>query len=134
LGLPGAAPGQDSASRGTGGWIASIRPAAAGTPPGGASHRLALGPDTSLHISALLAAGAAAAWARDAYLGGIDAASADRLLADCEHADGRGPTGLLCLPSLGGERFPVRDDALRGAVLGIDATTGPVDLYAGMLE
>src|SRR5699024_9444566 len=46
----------------------------------------------------------------------------------------RSPTGLLVLPSLGGERYPVRDDRLRGAVLGIDASTGPIDLYAATLE
>lgn len=134
LGITGPAPGQDHASLGTSGWIASIRPAAPGTPPHGASHRLALGPGTELHISAVLAAGAAAAWARRAYLAGLDATAADALLEAREREHGRGPTGLLVLPSLGGERFPVRDDALRGAVLGLDAATAPRDLYAATLE
>ena len=33
-----------------------------------------------------------------------------------------------------GERFPVRDGDLRGAVLGIDAGTRGIDLYAALLE
>ncbi|HEX7349985.1 FGGY family carbohydrate kinase [Brachybacterium sp.] len=134
LGITGPAPGQDHASLGTSGWIASIRPVSSPTAVDDAAHRLALADATELHIAALLAAGAAAAWARSAYLGGMDAAGADRLLAqrNCEH--GRGPTGLLALPSLGGERFPVRDEHLRGAVLGLDASTTAADLYTGTLE
>ena len=134
LGVTGTAPGKDHASLGTSGWIASIRPRATTPDPAqDASHRLALGEDELL-ISAVLAGGAAAAWARDAYLGGRDAQAADALLIERERTHGRGPTGLLVLPSLGGERFPVRDDALRGAVLGLHAGTGPAELYAGTLE
>ena len=134
LGITGPAPGQDHASLGTSGWIAAIRPAQQHTSIDGASHRLALAGGAELRISAILAAGAAAAWAREAYLGGTDAESADRLLENREHERGRGPSGLLVLPSLGGERFPVRDERLRGAVLGIDTSTTPADLYAGTLE
>ena len=136
LGVTGTATGKDHASLGTSGWIASIRPRDTASDPvqfTPASHRLALGEDELL-ISAVLAGGAAAAWARDAYLGGRDAHTADALLAERERLHGRGPTGLLVLPSLGGERFPVRDDALRGAVLGLHAGTGPAELYAGTLE
>ena len=134
LGITGPMPHQDHASLGTSGWIAGIRPAQQHSEAAGASHRLALADNAELHISALLAAGAAAARARDAYLCGMDAASADRLLEDREERRERGPTGLLILPSLGGGRFPVRDDTLRGAVLGIEASTTPADLYAGTLE
>ncbi|MGY5766567.1 acetyltransferase [Brachybacterium sp. DNPG3] len=140
LGVTGLGPGRDHASLGTSGWIASIRAVDASALDGGvasadpATHRLALADGAELRISAVLAAGAAADWARSAYLGGADAAEADRLLAAREREHGRGPTGLIALPSLGGERFPVRDDALRGAVLGLHATTRPIDLYAGMLE
>ena len=134
VGITGPDPGRDHASLGTSGWIASIRPAAQNSSLDGASHRLALAGGAELRISALLAAGAAAAWARSAYLAGADAETADRLLEQREPARGRGPTGLLVLPSLGGERFPVRDENLRGAVLGLDAATTPADLYAGTLE
>ncbi|GAA4528758.1 FGGY family carbohydrate kinase [Brachybacterium paraconglomeratum] len=134
LGITGVETGQDHASLGTSGWIASIRLAQQVATVDGASHRLALGGNAALHISAILAAGAAAAWARDAYLSGESARSADARLVQRAQTHGRAPTGLLVLPSLGGERFPVRDESLRGAVLGIHASTTPADLYAGTLE
>src|SRR5699024_2753004 len=132
VGITGPDQGRDHASLGTSGWLASIRPAAQSISLDGASHRLALAGDGELHISALLAAGAAAAWARSAYLAGADVGSADRLLEQRER--GRGPTGLLVLPSLGGARFPVRDENLRGVVPGLDAANTSADLYAGTLE
>src|SRR5699024_3968067 len=134
LGTTGLRPGQDQASLGTSGWVASARPPRQHPTPSGASHRLALAGGAELHTSAVLAAGAAAAWARQAYLAGTDAQDADRRLSEREREHGRGPTGLLVLPTLGGERYPIRDDSLRGAVLGIDASTGPDDLYSATLE
>lgn len=134
IGVSGQAAGSDHASLGTSGWLASIRPAHEVTGADGTTHHLALGGGTTLRISAVLAAGAAAAWARRTYLGGVDAQGADRLLEERERAVGRGPTGLLALPSLGGERYPVREESLRAAVHGIGHATTPVDLYAGMLE
>lgn len=88
----------------------------------------------SLRISALLAAGAAAQWGRDVFLGGAAPGEADALLEAREAEHGRGPTGLLALPSIHGERFPVRDPGLRAAVLGMDADTRGIDLYAAVLE
>src|SRR5699024_3374869 len=121
VGITGPDPGRDHASLGTSGWVASIRPAAQNSSIDGASHRLALAGGGELRISALLPAGAAAAWARSAYLAGADVGSAARLLQQREPARGRGPTGLLVLPSLGRERFPVRDENLRGPGRGLDA-------------
>ena len=134
LGITGLAPGRDHVSLGTSGWLARVRPATETLPADDASHRLALPGGAVLHISAILAAGAAAAWARETHLGGTSTVEADALLEQRSRTHGRGPTGLLTLPSLGGERFPVRDESLRGAVLGLTASTTPVDLYAGMLE
>src|SRR5699024_12341576 len=134
LGITGLRPGQDHASLGTSGWVASVRPPRQHPTPDGASHRLALAGGAELHISAVLAAGAAAAWARQAYLAGTDAQDADRRLSEREREHGRGPTGLLGLPTLGGERYPIRDDSLRGAVLGIGAATGRDELYFATLE
>ena len=134
LGITGVETGQDHASLGTSGWIASVRSATPHPAPVGTSHRLALGGGAELHISAILAAGAAAAWARRTYLGGAGVATADQQLEHREQEHGRGPTGLLVLPSLGGERYPVRDENLRGAVLGIDASTTPADLYSATPE
>lgn len=158
-GIVGLAPGDAYVYLGTSGWLASVLPGAgvlptgapdateapageesAGEDPAGVSHHLALGASSAtaepriLRISALLSAGAAADWARQALLDGADPAGADELLEAREQERGRGPSGLLALPSIVGERFPVRDGNLRGAVLGIDAGTRGIDLYAALLE
>lgn len=153
-GIVGLAPGDGYAYLGTSGWLATVLSSAPVGPVTGTSHHLALGdpmqatrsrcaetgtgPSSGegsvLRISALLAAGAAADWARTAFLGGIDPEQADALLVAREHEHGRAPTGLLALPSLLGERFPVRDAELRGAVLGMGPQTRGIDLYAAMLE
>jgi xylulokinase len=151
LGIVGLEPGDDYVYLGTSGWRATVlasRPAA--LPPStscddpvraDASHHLALaagegsdGDDRTLRISALLAAGAAAAWARDALLGGAGPAEADALLELREREQGRGPTGLLALPSILGERYPVRDPDLRAAILGMGPQTRGIDMYAAVLE
>ncbi|MDV3296581.1 MAG: sugar kinase [Brachybacterium paraconglomeratum] len=158
-GIVGLAPGDAYVYLGTSGWLASVLPGAgvlptgapdateapageesAGEDPAGVSHHLALGASSAtaepriLRISALLSAGAAADWARQALLDGADPAGADELLEAREQERGRGPSGLLALPSIVGERFPVRDASLRGAVVGIDAGTRGIDLYAALLE
>ena len=158
-GIVGLAPGDAYVYLGTSGWLASVLPGAGVLPtgapdateepageesareePAGVSHHLALGTSSAtaeppiLRISALLSAGAAADWARQALLDGADPAGADELLEAREQERGRGPSGLLALPSIVGERFPVRDASLRGAVVGIDAGTGGIDLYAALLE
>ena len=158
-GIVGLAPGDAYVYLGTSGWLASVLPGAGVLPtgapdateepageesareePAGVSHHLALGTSSAtaeppiLRISALLSAGAAADWARQALLDGADPAGADELLEAREQERGRGPSGLLALPSIVGERFPVRDASLRGAVVGIDAGTRGIDLYAALLE
>lgn len=134
LGAVGLQPGAGYVYLGTSGWVAEVTPAGAAGREG-ASHRLAL-PDARarLEISAVLAAGGAADWARAAFLDGASPARADALLAERESSRGRGPSGLLALPSIRGERFPVRDAAARGAVIGMDAATRGIDLYAAVLE
>ena len=137
-GTVGLAPGSAYAYLGSSGWLARVAAAGPADAPGGAAHRLALpGPGAAapeLRIAALLAAGSAAAWGRAALLDGASPARADVLLERREKERGRGPSGLLALPSIHGERFPVRDQALRAAIVGADATTRGIDLYAAVLE
>jgi xylulokinase len=144
LGLVGLGIGADYAYLGTTGWLARVvGPEDVGgadaqdeaLADAAASHRLALpGTEDRLAISAVLAAGEAAAWAREAFLGGVGADRADALLEEREVRTGRGPTGLLAIPALHGERFPVRAPGLRAAVIGMDARTRGIDVYAAVLE
>lgn len=139
LGIVGLEEGDEYAYLGTSGWLAAV---VSGTRRGeeGTSHHLALGgrDDSSsartLRISALLAAGAAAGWARGALLAGISPEEADDLLEQREAERGRGPTGLLALPSIHGERYPVRAPDLRAAIIGMGPDTGAIDMYAAVLE
>ncbi|GAA1483232.1 FGGY family carbohydrate kinase [Brachybacterium fresconis] len=157
LGIVGLEVGDDYAYLGTSGWLAAVIPRTA-VDDGGAdvtradvtladrsaataeqapvSHHLALaaGDDLVLRISALLAAGAAADWARAALLGGASPAEADARLEEREARQGRGPTGLLALPSIHGERYPVRDGDLRAALVGMGPRTRDIDMYAAVLE
>lgn len=111
---------------GSSGWLAVVTPE---IPVPDAAHRLLLpAPDRQLVIGAVVSAGAAADWSRRTYLPGMSVAEADRLAADT------GPSRLLALPSLQGERFPVRDSLTRGAVVGMTDTTRPDQLYRAMLE
>lgn len=88
----------------------------------------------TLRISALRAAGAAAEWAREALLSGITPEEADEQLEHREAEHGRGPTGLLALPSIHGERYPVREPDLRAAIIGMGPSTAAIDMYAAVLE
>lgn len=122
LGITGLAPGQDHASLGASGWIASVRRAVEDlaadgvsdramdnvptSTPNPASHRLALGGGTDLHISALLAAGAAAAWARRAYLSGADATAADRCSRPVSVSAAVGRRACWCCPHSSGSGSP----------------------------
>lgn len=126
-GLIGERPGAISLSLGTSGWVAAL----AGRPSGPheAIHHL-VGPTgrESLLIGALLSAGATVDWARRSYLPGASHADAD--LA----AERAGPTELLMLPSLAGERSPVRDPLAVGAVVGLRPDTTPAQLYRAAME
>jgi xylulokinase len=126
IGIIGDDPHRGYVYLGTSGWLAVVVPEAS-VPS--AAHRLLLpAPGHQLMIGAVLSAGAAADWARRTFLPGMSAAEADRLAAES------GPSGLLALPSLRGERFPVRDPLARGAVVGMTDTTRPDQLYRAVLE
>ncbi|HEX4248971.1 MAG TPA: FGGY family carbohydrate kinase [Pseudonocardia sp.] len=140
-GLVGERPGAISISLGTSGWVAALA-ALAGAVPGGSAPGGAqlIGPHEAIHhlvgptwresllIGALLSAGATVDWARRSYLPGASHADAD--LA----AEQAGPTDLLMLPSLAGERSPVRDPLAVGAVVGLRPDTTPAQLYRAAME
>lgn len=126
IGIVGDEPHRGYTYLGTSGWLAVVVPQAR-VPT--AAHRLLLpAPDRQLMIGAVLSAGAAADWARRTFLPGLSPDEADQLAAEA------GPSGLLALPSLRGERFPIRDPLARGVIVGMTDTTRPDQLYRAVLE
>ncbi|WP_226345832.1 FGGY family carbohydrate kinase [Agilicoccus flavus] len=130
-GLVGEEPGALCAGLGTTAWICAVTPRSLG--PDARLHDLVAAPSedgalATLGIGAMLSAGATIDWARATHLPGTTPAAADA--AAREH----GPSGLLMVPSLSGERAPIRLDSARGAVVGLAPTTGPVALYRAALE
>ncbi|HWR48147.1 MAG TPA: FGGY family carbohydrate kinase [Pseudonocardiaceae bacterium] len=126
IGIVGDDPDRGYIYLGTSGWLAVVVPEAR-VPT--AAHRLLLPTlGRQLMIGAVLSAGVAADWARRTFLPGMSADDADRLAAEA------GPSRLLALPSLRGERFPVRDPLARGVVVGMTDTTRPDQLYRAVLE
>lgn len=130
-GLIGERLGAVSISLGTSGWVAALTGPLTGPPsaPHEAVHHL-LGPTgrESLLIGALLSAGATVEWARRTYLPGAGHFDADAA------ASRVGPTDLLMLPSLAGERSPVRDSLAVGAVVGLRPDTTGAQLYRAAVE
>ncbi|MBD3689720.1 sugar kinase [Nanchangia anserum] len=144
LGTVGATLESPYAYLGSSGWVGALAPFRS-TLPAATRHCLAVpyaaGAQTpggsgtaSLVIAALASAGATAQWGRDVVLGGASAQQADAAMDAWERDHGRVPTGLLTLPGLGGERFPVRSEELAGAIIGIRPTTDAATLYRGLLE
>lgn len=128
-GLIGRDPGDGYLSLGSTGWIAAVADARDEEPS--PIHSLVL-PEwrTRLRIGSVQSAGAAAAWARRAFLPDLGIDEIDRVAATRLHALDDRP---LCLPGLSGERAPVRDADFRAAFVGATATTGPLDLYLAAL-
>ncbi len=115
---------------GTSGWVAHREDT--GHPdlgdPDPALHLLALAGGGWLRIGPLLSVGAAADWALRTFLPGLDHDAAASAAAAV------GPTRVLVLPSLAGERSPVRAPHARAAVVGADPGTDGVVLYRAALE
>ncbi len=130
LGIVGDEPGDDYLYLGSSGWHARVL-LGTQTHADGSVHRLALSGGGLLQIAAVLSAGATAEWARGTFLAGASPQEVDRLLGQQVT---RGFSGLLSLPSIHGERFPVRDDRLGAAVTGMTARTRAIDIYAAVLE
>ncbi|GEB98871.1 FGGY-family carbohydrate kinase [Corynebacterium flavescens] len=128
LGIIGDEPGRGYIYLGTSGWYAEICEERPQWP--GAFHVLALPGGTTLAIAALLSAAGTADWARVAFLGGASHDAAEELLATRP----RGWSGISSIPSLHGERFPVRADAAGVALAGLRSTHAPADMYKAVLE
>lgn len=127
-GIVGTDPGDDYVSLGTSGWHARITTRLQDSPS--ATHQLALPTDSVLRISSVLSVGGTADWARERFLPGVSAKDADALMMQRR----REPTGMVSLPSLRGERFPVHSDQIGAAITGIRAGADNLDLYVAVIE
>ena len=120
-------PGELNSHLGTSGWVAAISSEMQITPA--VFNLVAADADHVINVVPFLNAGNVHAWAAET--------SADddheRLQAlAAESAPGAG--GVLCLPYLVGERYPVLDSRVRGSFLGITPETRPGDLARAALE
>lgn len=126
-GMVGFNTGDDYVSFGTSGWHAQVVDTL-GAPS--ALHQLLLPGGSILSIAAVLSVGGVADWARKRFLGDTSAQDADRMMLKGD----RGPTGMVSLPSIHGERYPLRDDELGAAIIDIHPEATNEALYAAVLE
>ena len=84
-------------------------------------------------MGAILAAGLALRWLRDAVFGLTDADAYTRMTAAAGTVP-PGANGLLFLPYLSGERTPHMDPHARGAFLGLTSAHGQRDLTRAVME
>lgn len=125
--------GQFNINLGTSGWIATVSPEPFVDKPGAAN--LAFGLNAGfVNAVPFLNAGDVHKWATGVFAGdapeGGDYDTMHRLLV----SSAPGANGVLCLPYLVGERFPVMNPAIRGAYVGISPTTTRADLARAALE
>ncbi|KAB8287574.1 gluconate kinase [Bifidobacterium ramosum] len=121
-------PGQYNINLGTSGWIATVSNEPFVDKPGAAN--LAFGVvDGFVNAVPFLNAGDVHRWATGLFAGG-DYDRAHDLIESSEP----GANGVLCLPYLVGERFPVMNPAVRGAFVGLSPATSAADMLRAALE
>lgn len=121
-------PGQYNINIGTSGWIATVSPEPFTDKPGAAN--LAFGVEEGfVNAVPFLNAGDVHKWVTGVFADG-DYAEAHRLI----EASKPGSNGVLCLPYLVGERFPVMNPNIRGAYVGLTPNTTEADLVRAALE
>jgi xylulokinase len=122
-------PGEYNIYLGTSGWIAAISGGIVSAP--GVFNLAAVSPESYINVVPFLNAGGIHAWVSGLWSTGAGAyGHADVLLEKSEPGSG----GLLFLPYLAGERFPVMDPHIRGAYIGISRETSPAQMTRACLE
>lgn len=119
-------PGQYNINLGTSGWVAAVSQDILLT-EAGVFNLAAAKADCYINVVPFLNAGGVHKW-----IAGVlgDYASTSALLA----ASAPGSHGVLCLPYLAGERFPVLDADATGCYLGLTPETSAADLARSALE
>ena len=123
-----AAPGQYNINLGTSGWIATVSRHPFTDKPGAANLAFGVSPDF-VNAVPFLNAGDVHKWAVSTFADG-DYDKAHALL----ESSVPGAHGVLCLPYLVGERFPVMNAAIRGAFVGIGPDSTRADMLRAALE
>lgn len=129
-----AKPGEYNVNLGTSGWVASISERISRT-DGGIFNLASFEEGLYINVVPFLNAGNVHKWVSGLFAperaeGGIDYSFVDRELEEsCA-----GSRGVVFLPYLNGERFPVMDTEVRGTFLGICADTSKGDLIRSCLE
>jgi xylulokinase len=114
---------------GTSGWIAAISRDVLSRP--GVFNLAAIPPELYINVVPFLNAGEVHNWISGILGQGPDSYDQiDSLLEKSEPGSG----GLLFLPYLSGERFPVMDPKIRGAYVGLGNETGPAQMARACLE
>ncbi|MBW3091320.1 xylulokinase [Bifidobacterium miconisargentati] len=121
-------PGQYNINIGTSGWIATVSPEPFTDKPGAANLAFGVAPG---YVNAVpfLNAGDVHKWVTNT-LSDADYGKAHELVGESVP----GAHGVLCLPYLVGERFPVMNPDIRGAYTGITPDTTRADLVRAALE
>ena len=138
-------PGRYNINLGTSGWIATVSPEPFVDKPGAANLAFGVAPGF-VNAVPFLNAGDVHKWVTRA-LAGVTDASADAgeeagtgetpdyaKAHDLIERSQPGANGVLCLPYLVGERFPVMNPSIRGAYVGISPDTTRADLVRAALE
>ena len=91
--------------------------------------------DNTLLYSAMNTAGGSLRWFRDALFGGETARqdAYDRINEEIEGL-AKGPTGLIFLPYMAGERAPIWDPDARGTFIGLNLNTNRAEMMRSIME
>lgn len=120
--------GELNINLGTSGWIATISDA----PRKGVFNLAAINRGKYINVIPVLNAALVHKWIANLIFPD-DKKRYDKLHDLLSHSDDT-KTGLLCLPYLAGERFPVADTSIRGSFVGLEGSTTTRDLALSALE
>jgi xylulokinase len=124
--------GEYSIYLGTSGWIAAISKDILSRP--GVFNLAAIQPDLYINVVPFLNAGGVHKWVSGLLWSAESGLDKYDYIDSLLENSGAGSGGLLFLPYLSGERFPVMDPKIRGACIGIDNETTRAQMARSCLE
>jgi xylulokinase len=124
--------GEYSIYLGTSGWIAAVSEDVLSRP--GVFNLAAIRPDRYINVVPFLNAGGVHKWISGLLWSAESGANTYDQMDTLLETSAPGSGGLLFLPYLSGERFPVMDPKIKGAYIGIDNETGKAQMARACLE